>query len=133
MYFPKLNDLVITCVYSAEKRSQLLYVGRRNEQLCKRHTVLYKTCSFNMFITTKKSCTCITSSYYFYYAIISELKCHNKSFLFFLLSTYDRVEMKTFLFPIWRTPTQEIWQSNGSPFNINRKENFSYLTIPGFL
>jgi len=83
VYFPKLNALVITSVYSAEKRSQLLYVGRRNEQMCKRYTVLYKTCSFNMFITTKDSYTCITSRYYFYYAIISELKCHNKSFLFF--------------------------------------------------
>ena len=45
-----------------------------------------------MFITMKDSYTCIKSSYYFYYTIISELKCHNKMFPFFLLSTDDRVE-----------------------------------------
>jgi len=95
VYFPNLSDLVITCVYSAEKRSQLLYVGRRNEQLCKGYHILHKTWFFNMFLTTKYSYTCIKSSYYFCCTIISELKCHNKSFPFFLLSTDDRVEMKT--------------------------------------
>jgi len=49
-----------------------------------------------MFITTKDSCTCIKSSYCFYYTIISELKCHNESFPYFLLSTDDRVEMNKY-------------------------------------
>ena len=44
-----------TRVFSAEKLSQLLYVGRRNEQLCERYPVLYKNCSSNMFITMKDS------------------------------------------------------------------------------
>jgi hypothetical protein len=94
VYFPKLTDLEITWVFSAEKPSQLLYVGRRNEQLCKGYPVLYRNCSCNMFVTTKDSYTCIKSSYYFYYTIISELKCHHKIIPFFLLSTDDTVVMK---------------------------------------
>jgi hypothetical protein len=126
---------MITCVYSAEKRTQLQYVGRRYEQLCKRCHVLYKTSSFSMFITTKDSYTCIKTSYYFYYTTISELNVTIKASHFSYCQQMIKWKCRdiTFWVPIWHTLKQEIGQSNGPTFNINRKESFSYLTIPRFV